>query len=727
MKKGYGSYVKFIMYLAIIVLVNLAGLTLFARFDLTANKIYSLSDASKKVVSTLSEPLTVNVFFTRNLPAPYNTIERYLHDLLEEYALSANRHFNYRFFDVSTEESGVTAEAGTNRERAKNYGIYPVQIQHIENDEVKFRNAYMGLVLIHGDMIERLPTITTTEGLEYRMTTAIQKLNSKISALLNLKDRISVTLYLSSSLEAVAPEMRLEGLVDIPLQVQEIVERLNQKNFNRLEYRHLDPTANPELEERLRNYHVMTLKWDAVPEAGIEAGEGSIGIVMEYGGRAIETPLLNVLRIPLLGTQYNLVPPQDLEEMINHNIESLIDINETLGYLADHGTPRITGYPPTIPGMAPQNGNVLSNFGKLVSNTYSIKEVNLGEGPISDTFNCLVIAGPTEPFTDYELYQIDQYLMRGKNLALFLDTFREIRPQNQGFGYAQQPTYQPLSTGLEKLLNHYGIGIRQSYVMDENSYTQRMPKQLGGGERRIYFAPIIKNTNINGTLDYLEQIRGFVTMKTSPLKLDRKRLTDQDITATELFTSSEKSWEMEDNITLNPLFIQPPKEADAMRSMPLAYVLEGRFSSYFTGKPIPEQEAPGNKQPGDAPPAGNPGSDSTAITEEGTFIGKGRTGKILLVASSEPLRDNLLDEEGKSTNAMLVMNLIDSLNGRNDIAVMRSKEQQFNPLHETETLTKTAIKTVNIAGLPVLVVLFGLVVWMRRMARKKRIEQIFHR
>jgi len=46
---------------------------LFARYDLTRSKIYSLSDVSRKVVSTLSEPLTINVFFSRNLPAPYNT------------------------------------------------------------------------------------------------------------------------------------------------------------------------------------------------------------------------------------------------------------------------------------------------------------------------------------------------------------------------------------------------------------------------------------------------------------------------------------------------------------------------------------------------------------------------------------------------------------------------------------------------------------------------------
>ena len=173
LRKGSEKYIKFLVYLIIVVLVNIAGITLFFRLDLSANKLYSISDASKKVVSTLSEPLTIKVFFTKNLPAPHNNTERYLHDLLEEYAIHANRYFNYSFYDVSAEEGELSEEKQENQRLANNYGIHPVQIQAIEKDEVKFQRAYMGLVVIHGDLIERIPTITTTEGLEYKLTTAI--------------------------------------------------------------------------------------------------------------------------------------------------------------------------------------------------------------------------------------------------------------------------------------------------------------------------------------------------------------------------------------------------------------------------------------------------------------------------------------------------------------------------------------------------------------------------
>jgi len=73
------------------------------------------------------------------------------------------------------------------------------------------------------------------------------------------------------------------------------------------------------------------------------------------------------------------------------------------------------------------------------------------------------------------------------------------------------------------------------------------------------------------------------------------------------------------------------------------------------------------------------------------------------------------------------MNVLDYLNGREGMAVLRSKEQRFNPLEDTAPAIRTFVKAFNIAGLPVLVVLFGLGVWLKRHARKKRIQMLFEK
>ena len=266
------KYIKFLIYLAVIILINVAGITLFFRIDLTDNNIYSLSKASKQAVATLSEPMTIKVFFTENLPAPHNNTQRYLRDLLEEYAIHANEYFNYRFYDVSPKEEGVTQEARENQELAENYGIRPVEIRSVEQDEIKFKKAYMGLVLIHGDLIEKIPALTSTDQIEYELTTAINKLNNKISKLVGLDEKVNIKLIMSSSLETVAPYMGLKQLPQLPEQIKEAVAALNDKNYNQLAYDYVDPGQAGELDQTLDRYNVMSLKWPDIPEENINAG-----------------------------------------------------------------------------------------------------------------------------------------------------------------------------------------------------------------------------------------------------------------------------------------------------------------------------------------------------------------------------------------------------------------------------------------------------------------------
>ncbi|HPJ94858.1 MAG TPA: Gldg family protein [Deltaproteobacteria bacterium] len=717
--KTTSRYVKFALYFLVVVLINIVGITLFTRFDLTENKVYSLSNVSREAVSTLSEPLTINVFFTRDLPAPYNTVERYLRDLLAEYSLYSNKYFNYRFFDVSPEDEGGSEESAENRKMAGDYGIYPVQIQAYEQDEVKFKKAYMGLVIIHGDMVERITTITSTDGLEYKLTTAIQKLNNKISALINLEESVQIKLYMSSSLKQVAPFMQLNELPSLPERIKRIVGDLNRTMYNKLTYSFADPATTLEMDELVQVYSLMQLKWPDLKNGEISAGSGIIGLVMEYKDTAEVLPVLNVFRVPLFGTQYKLAGPEELEEMISESLETLIGINEDMGYLADRGTLQRFA----MPGGPSQNA--VSTFNGLLSKTYTLKDVELVDTGVPEGLGCLVIAGPTEKFSDYELFQIDQALMRGTNLAIFLDAFKEIQSPQSNPYQQQPPQYVPLSTGLEKLLEHYGVRIKKSYVLDESSYKQRLPQQYGGGEQNIYYAPIIESANINHDLGYMKNIKGFITLKISPLELDEKRIEENNIRADLLFSSSDKAWEMRDNINFNPMFLKPPATDDEKGSLPLAYVLEGAFPSYFTGKPIPEK--PAGETQGEEEDKTSEGTDLSQIKPGGEFIATSREAKIFLMASSEMLKDNLLDPEGASPNAMFVMNILDVLNDRQDIAQMRSKVLSFNPLDDASAGTKTFIKAFNVIGLPVIVIIFGLLMWLKRHMRRKHIELMFQR
>jgi len=715
--RTYRKYMKFSIYLLVLVLLNIAGLTLFFRWDLTSNRIYSLSETSKQVVATLQEPLTIKVFFTKNLPAPHNNTERYLHDLLEEYALHANRNFNYRFYDVSPQEGDVGLQASENQQQATDYGIDPVQIQAIEEDEVKFKRAYMGLALIHGDVVEQIPTIAAIDGLEYKLTTAIQKLNNKTSAFLNLQDNIRVTLFLSSSLKGVAQYMGLEELPSFADRLEDIIARVNTKTYNKLAYRYIDPSQDPDGEELSKKYDIMKINWPAIPEANLAAGQGVIGLVMEYGDKTVTTPLLSVLRLPIIGTQYQMMGIDEMENLITNNLEALVDINENLGYLISNGTLALDA----MPGQP--NTAALRSFPTLVADSYSLKRIELQSDAIQESLPSLIIARPTEPFTDYELYQIDQALMRGTNLALFLDAFKERAPGDRQPAF-QGPSFQPFDSGLEKLLATYGVKVSPTMVLDKNSYKQRLPSNMGGGERPIYFAPLIKSTNINQDLPFMENIRGLIALKMSPLVIDEERLGQNGLSGIRLFSSSDQSWEMKDNIVLDPRMIGSPPPDDDLQAYPLAYILEGEFPSHFAGQSIPEKPSPpeAEGEPATAPPAAR---DLSGIESTSNRRDKSVPAKILVVGSSELIQDSVLEADGRTPNSMFIMNMIDYLNDRTDVAVMRSKEQRFNPLEDPTPATRTMTKAFNIIGLPILVVLFGGLVWLRRIARKKRIQAMF--
>ncbi len=733
------KYYKFGLYLLVIVLINLVGISLFFRVDLTSNNLYSLSDASKEVVSTLKEPLTANVFFTKNLPAPYNNIELYLHDLMEEYELYSRDNLSYRFYNVTAAEGDLTQEAEGNRKIAQNYGIQPVSVQAVEQDQVKVQRAYMGMVLIHGDVVEKIPEITTTEGLEYKITSAIQKLNNKISALINLPEKIKITLVLSSSLKTIAPlpGVRLQGLEMLKPNLQEVVDKANGKTYNQLQFVYIDPSMGEGTPEQLGPFERFGLQWPDIktPDGSvIPAGKGMAAIGMSYGNKSLER---NLLMQQMIFTnrgpepQYVLVDMKLVETFINDNIDNLIDINKELGYLDSHGALHLVDLPPQYP--PPPNwkqGEDLKRFNGILGKEYSVKEIKLDE-PIPDSIDTLIIAGVKQNFNDWELLQLDQFLMKGNSLALFIDSFNEITPQGQ-MGRFQEPVYLPLNTGLEKLLNHYGLKLKRSYVLDESCYINR---GRTSEDMPIYFIPLIKNEKINHDMDFLKNLTQFYVIKPSPLEVDTEKIKKNNLKLEEVFSSSDKSWEMSGRINLMPFMIQPPKDDKQKESKPLAYLLEGEFTSYFADKVIPEKP---RKEEEDKAKEGEDSAgkeekkeekkpeviDSRLQLEKG-ILAKGKPGKIFLIGTSEILKNNVLDEEGESPNAVLLLNILDYLNNREDIAVMRSKVQRFNPLKETKPFTRYFVKWANTLGLPALFVVVGILIWINRTNRKKRIQSIF--
>jgi ABC-type uncharacterized transport system involved in gliding motility auxiliary subunit len=357
-------------------------------------------------------------------------------------------------------------------------------------------------------------------------------------------------------------------------------------------------------------------------------------------------------------------------------------------------------------------------------NRYNFAPVKVSDGIIPDDAGSMIIVRPQPftPFSDWDLYQIDQFLMKGGNLAVFMDGFMEYIPQPQQGQQQQPPVYIPRNTGLEKLLEHYGVTVEQAYIYDENCFHQQQQTAQGITNIPVYFAPEIKPEKINSDLEYLDGIKGLIMLNSSPVKISEE--LPEGRSAEILFSSSDESWLVDkaEEINLyNPMMIYPPA-AEEKQSYPLAAVLEGSFTSYFSDTGVP------------ARPQVEEGSEAQAedlqigieeLSRQDNMVSSTDTGKLFVFGSSFALSDSLVDQNGASTNSIMVMNILDELNDRGDFSLMRKKGLSYNPLSDTTPAVKTFIKTFNIAIIPILVILAGLLVWFRWVSRQKKIAAIF--
>lgn len=166
-RKGAESLGYLLVTLVVIVLANVAGYFLYARIDLTENRRYSLSQGSERLVSDLEDTMEITAYFTSDLPPPFNTTERYVRNLLDEYESASGGKIRIRFVDPDEEEE---------REEANRDGVREVQHQAIENDSVSVKAGYRGLVIRYLGDRQVIPVIQDTQGLEYEITQAIRQL-----------------------------------------------------------------------------------------------------------------------------------------------------------------------------------------------------------------------------------------------------------------------------------------------------------------------------------------------------------------------------------------------------------------------------------------------------------------------------------------------------------------------------------------------------------------------
>ena len=660
-----GSASDIWLFAILLVLINLVAVRAFVRLDLTAPRSYSLSKASKEVVKTIEEPLSVKVFFSKNLPAPYAGVEQYVKDILVEYAGAANKNFSYEYFNMDKPE---------NQSIAQTYGLQQVQIREVKNNEVGFKNAFMGLVITYADQIEKLDNITTSDGFEYNLTTTISKVIASTNALSGLAGKVQMTLYLTDALS----NFGISGFNKIDSSVQKAYENANKKYQGKIEYQKINPSSEDAL-ALAQKYGIQNVSWK---NSDGTTSNGVIGLVLEYGEKSRVVPL----QMQNMIFSYVIAGLDNLEENIASSVERLVSRTTAVAYVTGHGEASVE-----------DSEQGAGNFAGLLSDVYSLEEVNLAEKDIPVGVQTVIVNGPKSPLSEEELYKLDQFVLRGGSLMLFLDSYQEIAPQGQN-QYYQQPQYLPVNTGMEKLLEKYGLSVKKGYVMDENCFT-RNDRQYG--KLNFYYVPIMPRSALNQKNPVTKNLSMVLFYQPSAIDVEKAK-ENKDAKLTVLAKSSPDSWILSNNIMLSPLFNQPPEDKSTMKQENLAVLVEGKFQSAFDSNPAEKTE-------------------ETSMSGSSHITSSTQSGKVFVAGSSQITSPMVISEGSTEPVALFVRNAVDYMNGNEDFCAMRTKAQSLYILNKTSGAGVNFAKIFNQAGLAVLVALAGLFVYL---ARRRHREQI---
>ena len=235
--------------------------------------------------------------------------------------------------------------------------------------------------------------------------------------------------------------------------LRDLLQQYKEKGGGKFDYTIIEPKTE---EERKKAEEAGLQKLQRIEgsdtEDKAEVAQGYMGLVFTYKTQRE--------KIPVLSPDHNT----GLEFWITNKIRELKDAGDKtkhkIGVLTGHDELKLSDTN-LVPGGGRQGGPSIQGIITQYFPFYEIKEVDLknGDAEIEEDLDGLLITQPGKELTEKELRRIDQFVMRGKSLAVLASAVNVK---------AGDPTMNAtLSTnGLEKLLEGYGIGMNKDVVLE---------------------------------------------------------------------------------------------------------------------------------------------------------------------------------------------------------------------------------------------------------------------
>lgn len=660
------------------------------RIDLTQDGAYSLSDSTRKILSGLDERLLIRGYFSEKSHPKLEPLVPQLRDLLEEYRIAGGNKVRVEFVDPTDSEDAK-------REAKERFGIDPTPLRFATQTEKTVVNAYFAIAIEYGDqhaviglddlIAVRVMDIGELEislkNPEYQLTRTIKKTVAEFSSVDQLfastAGKIQLTAYIT-------PKTLPENWKDGPAKLQKVVDELTKQAGGKLAYTTVEPKTDAEMRDLFNKFGLR-------PHQELFSSQVFyFDLLLQVGNRLVR-----------------INPPDKLGDA-----ELKAAVIEGLKRAAP-GFTRVVGLwsppaPPPMPpmqGMPPQEMPPPQSFRSLhraLSGNYEVRDVQL-TAPVPDDVEALVVAGPAS-LDAQAAEHLDQFVMRGGALVLLDGRFR-LAP---GAGLS----VEKVTTGLESMLQKWGITVEDQMVMDTKSDVLPMPESRDLGNGMIvremvqlpypYFVKmdgdqVASSSMITGGLT------GSVMHWASPVKAEAK-VGDDEHRVEVLLRSSDGSWlttstQVEPNARTYPKTGFPgPKDTDKKGSQVMAVAITGGFASSVE-KPKDKPKDPADK---DAAPLIQHSPPDTRIVVFGSsaFV----SDDVLGLAQQ-------LESDLATSNLELVHNAVDWSLADTDLLGIRSRNAAARAL-TVSTQSRSTWFIVNVA-----IALLGLVAvvgfaWLRR-------------
>ena len=307
------------------------------------------------------------------------------------------------------------------------------------------------------------------------------------------------------------------------------------------------------------------------------------------------------------------------------------------------------------------SGDQFKTAKEKLQEVYEVKEVNLAEEDIPNPIGTLVLPGPTQKLEQAELEKLDSFVMKGGSLLVLADG---VRIES---GLAATPN----EIGINNLINNYGLQLNNDLVLDKSS--ARVNFSSGMMRFHSQYPPWVKvqKKNFNGDNVAVSDLESLTLPWVSSVDITG---TSSD-NYTVLARSTDGAWTQQNNFRLRPNAEFLPQNTQQYK---LAVMTAGEINSAYSDQSTAE-------------------------------------GRVILVGDSDFIKERYVGNN--QNNLTFFQNLVDVVSLDSDLIKIRSKQVTDRPLRDISGTAKTALKYLNIFGLPVVVVIFGLV---RYYIRKKR-------